>query len=477
MRRQQTSAHHAARRFKPCPAGRAPTATRREQPVRLRRAAVAISAATALTGLAAACGSSSGTAASSSGVPAQLTVWRMGSSTPQQVTWMNAVVTQFHKAYPAYAKTKIKVVFVPWGNRATAWTTAFSSGKNGPDVTELGNTDTPAQASLGMLANIAPEVHAWAPSSDMVKGMLANDTVGSAIYAVPWFGGVRGIWYRKDQFTKAGISAPPANWAQLVADAKLLMKKDPGTWGLGAPSNYTNAIVSFIWGAGGQVAVDHGGKWVAELNSPQSEAGIKFYADLYLTDHVSPKTYIGQTELGAPGATSGGSNEDFALGKLDMYIDGPWAKAEFPKNAVDSANWASFPIPGQSSGQSPAFAGGSDLAVWRLTKYPTAAWDLIKVMNSVPNSTSFANAQGFFPPYTSQLTGGAYSSNPVLAGFAKAATVTQISPLNSKNWGIADTTDAVIPTMMKALMQGANFTQTVDKANTELQNVLNTGKM
>jgi N,N'-diacetylchitobiose transport system substrate-binding protein len=445
--------------------------------VRLRRAAVAIPAAAALTGLAAACGSSSGTTGSSSGVPAQLTVWRMGSSTPPQVSWMNGVISQFHKSYPAYAKTKVKVVWIPWGNRSTDWTTAFSSGKNGPDITELGNTDTPAQAHLGMLSNIAPQVQAWAPSSDMVKGMLANDTVGSAVYAVPWFGGVRGIWYRKDQFAKAGISSPPVSWAQLVADAKLLMKKSPGTYGLGAPSNYTNGIVSFIWGAGGQVAVNQGGKWVAELNTPQSEAGIKFYADLYLTQHVSPKTYIGQTELGAPGATSGGSNEDFALGKLDMYIDGPWAKAEFPKNAVDGANWASFPIPGQNDGQSPAFAGGSDLGVWKLSKYPTASWDLIKVMNSVPNSTSFANALGFFPPYTSQLNGGAYGSNPLLAGFAKAATVTQISPLNSKNWGIADATDAIIPTMMKALMQGADFTQTVNKANTDLQNVLNTGKM
>ena len=445
--------------------------------MRLRRAAVAITAAAALTGLAAACGSSNGTAASSASVPAQLTVWRMGASTPPQVSWMNGVIAQFHKDYPAYAKTKIKVVFVPWGNRSTAWTTAFTSGKNGPDVTELGNTDTPTQASLGMLANVASDVHKWGPGSDLVKGMLANDSVGSSIYAVPWFGGVRGIWYRKDQFAKAGISSPPATWAQLVADAKLLMQKFPGTWGLGAPSNYTNAIVSFIWGAGGQVAVKQGGKWAAELNSPQSQAGIRFYAGLYLTDHVSPKTYVGQTELGAPGATSGGSNEDFALGKLDMYIDGPWAKAEFPKNAVDTANFASFPIPGQATGQSPAFAGGSDLAVWKLTKYPTAAWDLVKVMDSVANSTSFANSQGFFPPYTSQLTGGAYSSSPLLSGFAKAATVTQISPLNSKNWGIADTTDAIIPTMMKALMQGANFTQTVDKANAELQNVLNTGKM
>ena len=142
---------------------------------------------------------------------------------------MDGVVTQFHKAYPAYAKTKIHVVFVPWGNRTTDWTTAFSSGKNGPDITELGNTDTPTVASLGMLSNIASEVHGWGPGANIVKGMLANDTLGSSIYAVPWFGGVRGIWYRKDQFAKAGISSPPTSWAQLVADAKLLMKTYPGT--------------------------------------------------------------------------------------------------------------------------------------------------------------------------------------------------------------------------------------------------------
>jgi hypothetical protein len=63
-----------------------------------------------------------------------------------------------------------------------------------------------------------------------------------------------------------------------------------------------------------------------------------------------------------------------------------------------------------------------------------------------------------------------------MSGFAKAATNTHISPLNSKNWGTADATDAIIPTMIKALMQGANFQSTVAKANTELQNVLNTGQ-
>jgi len=366
---------------------------------------------------------------------------------------------------------------VPWTNRVTEWTNALSSGKNGPDVTELGNTDTPTEASLGMLANIAPDVGSWTSGHDLVGGMLANDTISGKVYGVPWFGGVRGIWYRKDQFTKAGISSPPTTWAQLLSDAKALQKAYPGTYGIGAPSDYTNGIVSFIWGAGGQVAVQQGGKWVAQLNTPASEAGIKFYADLYLTQHLSPSKYIGQTELGNPGATSGGANEDFALGKLDLYIDGPWAKAEFPKGAKDAANWASFPIPSQNGPKAaPAFAGGSDLGVWAASQNKTASWDLIKTMDSVPNSTSFANAQGFFPPYTSQLTGGAYSGSALMSGFAKAASVTQISPLNSKNWGTADATDQIIPTMMKSLMQGANFTATVNKANTQLQNVLNTGK-
>ncbi|MBO0773137.1 MAG: extracellular solute-binding protein [Actinobacteria bacterium] len=444
--------------------------------MRPNRASVAGVAVAALAALIAGCGSGGG-GSSPSAAPSQLTVWRMGASTPAQTTWMNGVVAQFHKAYPAYAKTKVKVVYIPWTNRTTEWTNALSSGKNAPDITELGNTDTPTEASLGMLANISGQVGSWPGKQDIVPGMLANDSSGGAVYALPWFGGVRGIWYRKDQFAKAGISSPPTTWAQLVADAKALMKAYPGTYGIGAPSDYTNGIVSFIWGAGGQVAVRQGSKWVAQLNSPASEAGIKFYADLFLTQHLSPAKYIGQTELGNPGATSGGTNEDFALGKLDLYIDGPWAKAEFPKGAKDAANWASFPIPSEQGPKAaPAFAGGSDLGIWSGSKYKTASWDLLKVMDSVGNSTSFANAQGFFPPYTSQLTGGAYAGNAVMAGFAKAATVTQISPLNSKNWGTADATDQIIPTMMKSLMRGANFTATVNKANTELQNVLNTGK-
>jgi ABC-type glycerol-3-phosphate transport system substrate-binding protein len=401
----------------------------------------------------------------------------MGPLAASEVTWMNGIEKQFKKDYPQYKNTKINIQWIPWADRTTDWQKALASGKNAPDITELGNTDTQAEASLGMLANIAPEVGAWSNKSDVVPGMLANDTSGSNIYAVPWFGGVRGIWYRKNEFTAAGISAPPTSWAELVSDAKTLMKKYPGSYGFGSPSNYDYALASFIWGAGGQVAVQKNGKWVGELTSPQSEAGIKFYADLTTTYKVSPAKYIGQTELGNPGATSGGSNEDFGLGSLGMYLDGPWASSEFPANSVDKSDWASFPIPSENGpNPAPAFAGGSDLGIFATSKYKTADWDLIQVMDSESNSTTFANLQGFFPPYTSKLTGGAYAGSQLMSGFAKAASNTAISPFNAKNWDIVDTTDEILPTMTKALEQGAPLAATVAKANTEMTNVLNTGQ-
>ena len=218
-------------------------------------AALGAAAALAIAGCSSSSSSTTG-ATSSSSAPAQLTVWRMGASVPSEVTWMNGVVAQFHKDYPADAKTQVTVKWIPWTNATADWTNALASGKNAPDITELGNTETPTEASLGALANISSFVNAWSVKSDVVSGMLANDTQNGSVYGVPWFGGVRGIWYRTDEFKAAGITSPPTTWAQLVTDAQKLMAKNPGTYGIGAPSNDTDAIASFIWGAGGQIATE-----------------------------------------------------------------------------------------------------------------------------------------------------------------------------------------------------------------------------
>jgi ABC-type glycerol-3-phosphate transport system substrate-binding protein len=444
----------------------------------LSAAAGVAAAALAIAGCSSGGSASAGASGSTGSAPATLTVWRMGGSVPSQVTWMNGAVAQFHKQFPQYAKTQVKVVWVPWSNRTTDWNNALSSGKNIPDITELGNTDTPTEAASGILASLNSNLSSWSGTSGLVKGMLANDTQDGKTYAVPWFGGVRAVWYRTDQFKKAGITATPTTWAELQADAVKLQKAYPGTTGFDAITNDTNAFASFVWGAGGQIATqDSSGKWTANLTSPQTEAAIKYYTGLYTTAKVSAAKYLGQTELGVAGATSGGPNEDFGLGKLDLYIDGSWAKATLPKNSVDTANIASFPIPSQSGPDpAPVFSGGSDLAVFKTSPNQTAAWDLISVMDNPANSTSFAGLSGFFSPYSAQISASENTGGAFNAGFAKAALNGQTSPLNAKNWPTADNGKLnIIPTMLKQLMQGAPFAATVASANTQLQSVLNTG--
>ncbi|HEX4831730.1 MAG TPA: extracellular solute-binding protein [Trebonia sp.] len=390
---------------------------------------------------------------------------------------MNGITTQFHQQFPQYAKTKVNVVWVPWSDRTQDWNNALSSGKNIPDITELGNTDTPTEAASGILSPLTSELKSWSGTSGIVPGDLANDTQDGTTYAVPWFGGVRAVWYRTDQFKKAGITSTPTTWAELSADAAKLQKAYPGTYGFDAITNDTNAFASFIWGAGGQIATQSGSTWTGDLTSPQTEAAIKYYVGLYTTDKVSPSKYIGQTELGNAGATSGGANEDFGLGKLDMYIDGPWAESTLPANSVDKANLASFPIPSQNGpNPAPVFSGGSDLAVFKTSPNQAAAWDLLTVMDNPANSTSFAKLSGFFPPYTSAISSSVTPGDAFMAGFAKAALSGQTSPLNAKNWPTADNGNLnIIPTMLKQLMNGAPFASTVAAANTQLTNVLNTG--
>ena len=110
-----------------------------------------------------------------------------------------------------------------------------------------------------------------------------------------------------------------------------------------------------------------------------------------------------------------------------------------PVSTKYKSQWASFPIPSENGpNPAPAFAGGSDLGVWARSPNKTAAWDLIKVMDSPSNATTFANPQGFFPEFTSQLSSGVYPAARSCPGSPRPPRYTQISPLNSKNWATAD---------------------------------------
>lgn len=413
----------------------------------------AVSAAIALA--ATACGGDDKDDAGSTKDPATLKVWMMGEGTPEQTKFLDGVETEFKQKHSG---TDVQIKYVPWPQVATTFQKAAAGGE-GPDVTEVGNSDVQSHIEQGSLADITDEFKGWADGKTLNKTALENDGANGKTYAVPWYGGVRGIWYRTDWFQELNIQQPKS-WADLVAAAKKIQdaKKVPG---IGAPTDQTNALLSFIWGNGGEVATKDGGKWAGKLDQPQAVEAVNFYAGLVTKEKVAPEKYIGKNELEGP-------QRDFPLGKLGMYIDGSWALKEMKKISEKNADkWAAFPIPSKAGGNAPVMAGGSDVAVWKDSKAKSAAFDYITVLNNAKNAKSWADISGF-----SSMRSDVTFSDPKLAVFTEIAGNTKFPPL-SAGWAEFEQAKKVLPNSLKAIMQGKAADSELKKANEQANTLLN----
>jgi N,N'-diacetylchitobiose transport system substrate-binding protein len=427
---------------------------------------VKIAAAAAAIIVAAGCGGGSGdggeaSAAPKAADPAKLVVWQMGGGSPEQTQFLDTVEAEFQQKHP---NTDVQIKYVPWPQVATTFQKAIAGG-DAPDVTELGNTDVQSFIEQGVLADITDKVTGWPEGASLNKGALANDQADGKTYAVPWYGGVRAIWYRKDWFSELGIQ-PPQNWTELVAAAKKIQdeKKVPG---IAAPSDFTNGILSFVWANGGDVAVKQGEEWVGRLGQPQAKEAIEFYTGLVTKEKVAPQKYVGKNELQGP-------QQDFAIGKVGMYIDGSWALPQLEKiSKKNKDNWGTFPIPGKAGGTAPVFSGGSDLAVWAKSPSKDVAFDYITVLNSKKNAQTFADTLKFLPQFTDVLQSDKYKNDPLMAAFATAAAGGVKFTPTSKGWADFEAAKKVVPNAVKDIIQGNAVDAELKKADDQANTLLN----
>lgn len=420
-------------------------------------AAAAVALAVAVSG----CGGKKDSGTSAKGAdPAKIVVWQMGDGSPEQTKFLDGVTAEFHQKHP---KTAVQVQYVPWPQATQKFQTAIAAG-SGPDVTEVGNTDVQSWAEQGAFADISGKMGSWAEGKTLSKPALTNDQLDGKTYAAPWYGGVRAVWYHKDWFSGLGIQ-PPKTWADLEAAAKKIQDKK-GVPGIAAPSDFTNGILSFVWANGGDVATQQNGKWVGTLEQPQAKEAVQFYAGLVNKDKVAPDKYIGKNELQGP-------QQDFALGKVGMYMDGSWALPALEKvNKKDAKNWGAFPIPGKMGGTAPVFSGGSDLAVWKDSKYPDVAFDYLMTLDSKKNAKTFADTLKFLPQFT-DLLGGDYQKDPIMAPFAQAAAAGVRFTPNSKGWADYEGAKKILPNAVKAIMQGKSPDDELKKADGQAGSLLN----
>ncbi|WP_150242152.1 extracellular solute-binding protein [Nocardiopsis quinghaiensis] len=416
-----------------------------------------IAAATAVVLLAAACGGNS--ESGGGGEADSLTVWVMGTSQEPLVEYFEDTEARFQESHPGVS---VEVEFIPWPDAQESITNALAGG-DAPDVLEVGNDQVSNWASQGALLDITDQVEGWDAAAGIDEEALEYGTYEGVQYGVPWFSGVRTLYYRADWLEGLGHE-PPKTWDELVEVAEDI-ETEHDVPGFAAPTDFTNGIASFIWSNGGEIAVQDGDVWEGRLTDPATVEAIEFYASLS-TDGISPQDYVGQNELIALA--------DMANSELGMYIDGGWAVSSMEEQAADPSvveNIASAPIPG-ADGIAPAFAGGSALTVFTTTEHPDLAFDLLTVLGDEEGGKGYADVAGFFPAYPHLLESDEYQEDPDRAAAATQMQNTRFFPTTPR-WTAADQDSKILPGAVLEIVQGGDPEEVLEAANEELTSILN----
>ncbi|GLY95691.1 extracellular solute-binding protein [Actinoplanes sp. NBRC 103695] len=342
------------------------------------------------------------------------------------------------------AGVTVDVQYIPVETRGARFKGAFNDPASAPDVVEYGNTDLAEYAAAGGLADLGPAVTAWPEGKDLGADAKASATYQNTLLGVPWYVGVRALYYRTDVFTELGLAAPTSQ-ADVAAAGKAIHARKPDLVGVAAGGKYTFAALPYVWDAGGDIP---------QINSAPSRAGLTAYTSL-IGPEICPAPQCADL-------TGGKTVELFAAGKAGMAILG-----NFNRGAVDAGpvkgKYAVVPLPGGKPGSiAPAFAGGNNLGIMKNSKRPALGADFLTLLASAEYQGKMFDAMGNLPTLTPALEQAA-AKDPFLKPFTDTIkSGTRFVPLNP-GWGKIDA-QGVLPTMIQKVVTGKS---TVDQATDE----------
>ncbi|MEV4057170.1 extracellular solute-binding protein [Amycolatopsis sp. NPDC049688] len=298
-------------------------------------------------------------------------------------------ITEFKAAHSG---VEVDVQWVPVEGRADKFSGAFNDPANAPDVAEFGNTDVSSYAATGALADLTGDLAAWPEAKDLIPTVLDTAKSGGKTYGLPWYTGIRALYYRTDVFTELGLK-PPATLSELTDTARRIRAAKPDLYGIAVGGKYTYAMLPFLWANGGELAQDDGGKWTSTVSGDQAKAGVTQYASLLKDDICPPAQCANLT--GTQSVTA------FAGGKAGMTIGGDFNRKAVEQGAV-KGKYAVVPIPGATAGTiAPAFAGGNLLGVFTASKHRSLALEFVELLGGAKYQEKMYTAMGNLPTLSS----------------------------------------------------------------------------
>lgn len=326
---------------------------------------VAALASLALTSACATQKSSNASATKASAGPVTLTFWGTygnGGNKTQTDALSQTIIPAFEKANP---NIKINYVDIPYDSLLQKLTTSAAGGEL-PDLVRADIGWVPKFGALGVFAPLDNKLSDFGTlSADNYPGSLATNVWNGQHYGLPLDTNTRVLITNQAALTSAGISAPPATFDELKADAVKLAAKKISVFADGGLQGWN--VYPWIWSAGGEATSPDMTKATGYLDSAASVAGVQMLVDLYKQGAI-PNLIIGNK-----GATQ--TSDGLPKGKYANILDGPWM------TGVWSGQYPTFkptysPVPAGPGG-SISVVGGEDIAMTSASKHQSAAMKFI----------------------------------------------------------------------------------------------------
>jgi N,N'-diacetylchitobiose transport system substrate-binding protein len=387
---------------------------------------------------------------------ATLRVWLNGPDTPDEM--IDLATTEFAEQYP---NVTVEVERQEWDGLVNRLDTVLPT-EDSPDIFEVGNTQAQSYEAAGAMVDLTAHRDELG-GDDLVDSLVEAGTYDDTFYGVPYYGGARIVVYRKDLFDKAGLEIPTT--LQEFVEAGKALKADnadvPNFSGIYFPGRNWQATLSFIWDAGGDIAVDADGEWVGELSSDESVAGLETVQDIMQNANAAP-------------ADSDDAEDylDFCNGEVGMLMGPGWKMGQITGEDGCPGKYddvlGAFALPGSDGGVAPSFLGGSNLGISSQSENPGLALEFLKVLTSETYQTEFAEI-GLIPVRKSLL--GEVQGDEAAQAQAQAAEVTRFVP-SSENWADVEGGN-ILQDMGTAIAGGADVQDEASRADDSIVGILN----
>ncbi len=406
--------------------------------------AVALLGATALA-LAGCAGTSGGGSTDEAG--AEIRVWLNGTDTPQEAR--DYLKETFEEENPG---STLVIEEQSWEGLVDKLTTSLSSSDS-PDIVEIGNTQSPAFTSVGALLDIT-DLYETRGGDDLLQGFVEAGSYDDKFYAPPLYSGARVVFA-----DPAFVSEAPGTLEDYIAKAKELAAANPGKSGIYfAGQDWYNAL-PFIWENGGELAVEDGGEWDAQLSSPESVKGLLQVQDLMTTASVAPKD---------------GDNAEpwtpYCEGSAIQFSAPNWALGLASACETDNPPAAPFvyALPGASGGAAEVFAGGSNIGISAKSAHPDLAKKALEIILSDGFQTIYGE-NGLIPAKKSLAS--TLGDSPEAQAFAEAAGNAKLTPA-SPNWAEVEAS-RILEDFFVKIAQGGDVQSLAEEVDQKIEDILN----